>query len=141
MVKNSTDIWSRLSEVLNADNLDEVAKKLGLNASTLRGRKAREAIPYEQIVQNLDVYDLVYVFKDKKINKPVDLLDGINQKDIEKGNLSEIEQYLDKLVQDIEEGPFSSKFKLRMVASLMRIADDNLKNFQEEITRVPLEER
>ena len=55
MLNTSTDIWSRLSEVLGADNLDEIAQKLGLNASTLRGRKAREAIPYEQIVHNLDV--------------------------------------------------------------------------------------
>ncbi len=140
MLNTSTDIWSRLSEVLGADNLDEIAQKLGLNASTLRGRKAREAIPYEQIVHNLDVYDLAYVFKDKKIDKTVDLSDVIDHKDIIKADLEELEQYLDELVQVIEKGPFSSKFKINIVATLMRIAEDDLKNYEKETTRAPIEE-
>lgn len=50
-------------EVTNSPNLDELAHKLSLNGSTLRGQKSRGKIPYDEIVEFLNAEELIYVLK------------------------------------------------------------------------------
>lgn len=137
-MKNKTEIWDRLLEVLNADNLDETAKKLGINASTLRGRKARGAIPYENIVQKLDSKDLIYVLKNEKITSVGNSFDPPDEPTLlqEIDDLDEIrydsaesifENFLIGLIQKIETAPFSKAAKLKLIDSVIRIVELDIK--------------
>lgn len=132
-MKITTDIWDRLAKVLEVDNLDELAHRLGLNASTLRGRKARGAIPYEQIIQNLDVYEMAYVFKEEKLDKSIDLSELYDHSDIDKKRQAEFEQNLEELTETIKHGSFSLSFKIRVVATLVRIAGEDLEKIEKKL--------
>lgn len=123
-MNKSTNIWGRLIEVLDADNLDEVAKKLDINASTLRGRKARGAVPYDKIVQKLNTEELAYVLKNKKIDNPT-------EKNTVTYNLAEfkestVEHFLTGLTKRIEDAPFSKMAKLQIIDSVISIVKQDL---------------
>lgn len=140
-MKKQTNIWDRLLEALKADNLDDAAQKLDINASTLRGRKARGAIPYKNIVHNLDTADLIYVLKNEKLNKiggkysgnpawkeESALLQKIRNSDelSHESTESVFEHFLVNLTQRIEDAPFSNVAKLQLIDSLVRIAEEDL---------------
>ena len=126
--------------MLEVNNLDDLAKELDINASTLRGRKARASIPYEKIVQKLDFDELVYVFKDKKLDELIKVSNFYEDKGLKKTNLIEVERSLDELTQTIEQGPFSRAFKIRLVATVMRIAGEDFKDLQKELQHTVIEE-
>lgn len=143
----STNIWDRLKEVLEADNLDQVAEKLDMNPSTLRGRKSRGAIPYDEIVQKLDAKDLAYVLKGEKLDnnsnsgyesfKMVRTLVEEPKRDIkhwdpQQSKEASFENYVTDLMHRIESAPFSKQAKLRIIDSVIRIVEQDLDAIRQE---------
>lgn len=144
MLNRSTNLWDRLLEVLEADNLDQAAEKLGLNPSTLRGRKARDAVPYEEIVQKLDAKELAYVLKNEKLDN------SISEEDLEPAENSYIripeidkfktaeeaqvhyEKFATEVIDRVKDAPLSTNAKLSIVDSLIRIVGTDLKKVQKQ---------
>ncbi len=120
-MENATDIFNRLLEVLGAHNLDEAANKLDINPSTLRGRKSRGAVPFEEIVQKLNSKELVYVLKGDRIIEGK-VAGGVDPELLEDA----FERFSVGLVERIEAAPFSRAAKLRMIDALLRIVDQDL---------------
>lgn len=150
-MKKVTNVWDRLLEVFEADNLDQVAEKLGINSSTLRGRKARGALPYNEIVQIMDAKQLAYVLKNKHVENltAVDdiespFLAGQYQKLFSEGNnsrsekinpgtvKSEFEHFLMSLMQRIENAPFSKQAKIQIIDTLICIVEKDLDEVRQE---------
>lgn len=142
MSNNTEYIWDRLLEVLEADNLEEMAEELQMNASTLRGRKARNAIPYENIIQYLDTQQLAYVLKGEEFsfkeiksqvhNQPIINDEKEGEEEAETKDLSQthsqqsdFEKQLVGLIQRIKDAPFSRQAKIQFVDSLINIAEVN----------------
>lgn len=120
-------IWDRLSEVLEVDNLDKMAETLHMNPNTLRGRKARGAIPYENIVQTLNWKQLVYVFKNEELSES-GKGDGKN-KNIDnrivpaRSQQPDLVEQLIGLLHRINDMAISNKTKIKFVDSLLNITE------------------
>lgn len=96
-------MFKRLLEVSNSDNLDELAAFLNVNESTLRGRKSRGSVPYDEIVEILNPIDLAYVLKGDRISH--DKLDkALNPKinSLEKWELENLQKQVILLRQRID---------------------------------------
>jgi hypothetical protein len=138
------ETWRRLLEVLKAKNLDEAAQKLHMNASTLRGRKARNALPYDNIVHELNGKQLSYVLKNEYVvnlqeteSEPIVLDLASTEHTIKKrGNSnsfakerpeervkSKLEKRLVSLINNVENAPFSRSAKLMIIGSLISIGE------------------
>lgn len=149
-MKNSTKIFNRLLEVLNVDNLDKAAEKLHINPSTLRGRKARGAVPYKEIVQVLDENDLLYVLKglesldDQQSNEKDDPLeqemrssqvDELDEVEYVKPPSEvwpddpiapEFEKQVAEIVDILENGPFSMGLRMSITKKLLRSVEKEI---------------
>ncbi|MEX1011932.1 MAG: helix-turn-helix domain-containing protein [Balneolaceae bacterium] len=67
MSLDATSVLKRLKQLEKLRNLEEIADFLGMNASTLRSRKARNSIPYDEIIRNLGGAELLYVLKGESL--------------------------------------------------------------------------
>lgn len=72
---NATIVFDRLVDVSNASNLEELADYLDIKYGTLRGKKARGSIPYEEIVEKCSSEELSYVLKGNKIDAKVNTVE------------------------------------------------------------------
>jgi hypothetical protein len=140
--KKEKQMWQRLLEVLKAENLDQAAQKLHMNASTLRGRKARNALPYDKIVHTLNGKQLVYVLKNEQVENlqktngkrifysktNEELQNRIKEKtkdyreELQVGEIkSDFETRLISLINRIKNAPFSNSTKLKVIDSIISI--------------------
>lgn len=126
---NSNKIFDRLFEVLKVDSIDQAANKLDINASTLRGRKSRGAIPFEEIVQKLDACQLAYVLKGEVIEGDTYKVDSLeyHYNSLKKN----LEQSSVELTKKVEQAPLSPSTKLQIIASVMRIIERDLENLNQ----------
>lgn len=149
---NETTVFDRIMEVKNIDNLSDLADFLGINYSTLRNQKSRKAIPYDNIVSNMDGEELLYVLKGdnqtsivkeptKKYSHSRQLSDLDAQREGTEGE-EERSEYLypgendtsqrrespeitsHKLIQKVNAGPWYPEQKLRMIDIILTIAQD-----------------
>lgn len=138
-------VWKRLLKVIGAENLDQAANKLRINPSTLRGRKARNAIPYEEIIDCLDAGQIAYVFKNEKVrvledanlqdkNLPATKSIVTNSSDSLHPDplIAEYEDLLTSLMQRIETASLSKRAKIRIVDSLIRIVERDIEKIDRD---------
>jgi hypothetical protein len=153
LYKEEKQIWHRLLEVLRAENLDQAAQELHMNASTLRGRKARNALPYDKIVHKLNGKQLVYVFKNEEVENlqktngervvyrrtNEELQQKIKEKskkyseELQIGKMKpDFETRLISLINRVKNAPFSNSTKLKVIDSI--IAINEKKSYQAKQT-------
>jgi hypothetical protein len=128
-----TKVYSRFQKVKNLSSLAEMADYLDIRRSTLRNRKSRNSIPYEEIVSKLSAPEYAYVFKNDEslLKETEEARNASYNSDVEKSSeiwpndpvLKEFEQRVDEIVDLIMHGPFSRGLKIQLVKSLLRKVD------------------
>lgn len=110
-------------------NLDEVAEFLDLKSSTLRSRKSRGSIPYEEIISKLDVNEIGFVFKGPL---PEESTGSANEPESNYRNSTadEYEREVEELIHKINLAPFSRDLKLRLIDTIVELAGKEFKNLE-----------
>ncbi|MEQ9309720.1 MAG: hypothetical protein RLN90_09710 [Balneolaceae bacterium] len=141
-IANINVIFERLKTLKNYTKDAEIADLLGIVVSTLRSRKSRNAIPYEELIANLSAEEFAFVMngvelrrsegdsnplEENMVNEPSSTYPIENIVPDDEVSLS---NFAAQVIARLEASPLSAKAKIQIVDSLIRIIQQDLERSQ-----------